>query len=286
MAYGERRGFRRPGEYSPADILALAASSGGGLTAALATDYVQKGQSSALFQISQWTVAAGQAAGLGDLPLWTVALTLIGLGATSVLYFQPLTRLGAFARGFGLIAAAMAATPMQFAAGLPAAGPFDRGLAPALFIDVAPANPEFGAQSARGAGGAQAFAVQDVAPDARFNLGLTIAFPGGTPADFAEQVRTGRVRGRLHNEATGESYDLFRGGGAEIAAGADSIRIAAGVPTSKAKATLWVRIEVEGFAIEIQSAEASLARPLEWTITMRESKIPLAIQRLGKSYWF
>ena len=39
-------------------------------------------------------------------------------------------------------------------------------------------------------------------------------------------------------------------------------------------------------AIEIQSAEASLARPLEWTITMRESKIPLAIQRLGKSYWF
>jgi hypothetical protein len=281
MAYGERRGFRNPGEYRAGDVMTLAASSGAGLTAALATDYVQKGQTSALFKISEWTVSAGRLAGLGDLPLWIVALTLIGVGALSVLYFQPLTRLGAFARGFGLIAALMAATPMELASGLPSSIKYGRGLAPAVYAGVAPANPEF----AGAAGEAAVFAVQDVTPDARFNVALRIVFPGAPPADFAEQARTGRIRGRLHNEATKETFDLFRGDG-DIAVAGDSISIAAGVPTNTAKANLWVRVEVEGYAIEIQSAEASLARPLEWTIAMRESKIPLAIQRLGKSYWF
>lgn len=285
MAYGERRGFRNPGEYRAADIVGLAASSAVGLSAALSTDYFQKGQASALFQISEWAVAAGRMAGLGDLPLWTVAMSLVGLGATSVLYFQPLTRLGAFARGFGLVAALMAATPMQLASGLPSAVKSARGLAPAVYVDVAPANPEIVVES-RGAGAAQTFAVQNVTPDARFSLALDIVFPGGAPADFNEQSRTGRIRGRLHAEATGETFDLFRGGDAEIAIDGETVKIVAGVPTNTAKTILWVRVEVEGYAIEIQSAEVSLARPLAWTITMRPSRIPIALQRLGKSYWF
>ena len=118
MPYGVRRAIKAPGEYGFGDLAALGLSSAGGIFAALATDFSQKGENSALYKINEWVVAAGRNFGAGDMPLWGVALGLVGFGAVSIFYFQPLTRLGAFARGFGLLAAAMTATPTDLVSGI------------------------------------------------------------------------------------------------------------------------------------------------------------------------
>ncbi|MHA7873191.1 MAG: hypothetical protein ACX939_12650, partial [Hyphococcus sp.] len=65
-----------------------------------------------------------------------------------------------------------------------------------------------------------------------------------------------------------------------------ALLIHAGVPARSERARLWVRIEAVGYAIEEQSAIAGLGQPLDWTIVMQDSSVPLPIQRLGKSYWF
>lgn len=271
MAYGDRRSIRNPGEFRAGDIAGLAAASGFGLVGALSADYFLKGQASAFVTLSELAVAVGRAAGLGDLPLWSVALALVLIGAVSVLLFQPVTRLGAFARGFGLLAAIMAATPTDIPSGLAS---IDR------HADSAPSELAGSAASKPGSSAASVDAAE------QFVVLVRIVFPGGAPQNFEELARTGRLRGRLHNEATGATFDLFRTAGASLSGDGAAIEIRAGVPTDTERANLWVRIEAEGYGIELQSAEASLARPLEWTIELRKSSVPLNLQRFGKSIWF
>lgn len=291
MPYGVRRGIKKPGEFGFADIFGLGLSSSAGILAALATDFSQKGQASALYKINEWVAAAGRSAGVGDVPMWAVATGLIGFGAISIFYFQPLTRIGAFARGFGLLAAMMTATPQDIATGI------QRGsipglllLQPAAFVEEASLNPDFAIGGAEAAvydsGKVRTFAVQDVRPDARYDVRLTVNFANGAPRNFDELVRTDALRGRLHNEQTGETFNLFLSAGGTVDVENNAIVIVAGVPAKSQKARLWVRVECEGYAIEVQSAEAAIGTAVEWTIDMRPSNTPLFLQRLGKSYWF
>lgn len=290
MPYGVRRGIKAPGAYTLGDLASLGVSSAVGILAALATDYSQKGETSALYKINEWVVAAGRNFGLGDVPLWGVAVGLIGFGALSIFYFQPLTRIGAFARGFGLLAAAMTATPTDLVGGIEGAADLLQPVQPAVFVEEAGLNPETTANSPSHAPfsgrGARVFAVQDVKPGAAYVVNLAIRFPNGVPHEVADLVRRDQLRGRLHNEGTRETFNLFQTAGGSIETKGDIIVIRAGVPAKARNATLWVRIEAEGYAIEVQSAQAGLDKPLDWTIVMRPSKTPLAIQRLGKSYWF
>ena len=290
MPYGVRHGIKEPGEYRIVDLLSLGVASAAGIFAALATDFSQKGEASALYKINEWVVAAGRNFGLGDLPLWSVAAGLIGFGAVSIFYFQPLTRAGAFARGFGLLAAAMTATPADLVSGIQKASALPP-LQPAAFVEATSLNPETAMNGPAGSTfhttiGARAFAVEDVRPDARYEVNLTIRFPKGAPGDIDDLVRKDQLRGRLHNEGTGETFNLFQSAGGLVEARGGEIFIRAGVPAKAREATLWVRIEAEGYAIELQSAKASLAAPLAWTIDLRPSNTPLFMQRLGKSYWF
>lgn len=290
MPYGVRRGIKAPGAYTLGDLMGLGVASAVGILAALATDYSQKGETSALYKINEWVVAVGRNFGLGDVPLWGVAAGLIGLGALSIFYFQPLTRIGAFARGFGLLAAAMTATPTDLVGGIESATHLLPPLQPAVFLEEPGLNPETTMNAASRApfsgGEARVFAVQDVRPGASYVVNLTIRFPNGAPRNVADLVRRDQLRGRLHNEGTKETFNLFQTAGGSIETMGDAIVIRAGVPAKARNATLWVRIEAEGYAIEVQSAEAGLDKPLDWTIVMRPSKTPLALQRLGKSYWF
>ena len=118
MSYGDKRGFKAPGEYKAGDMMGLILASAAGIIAALVTDFQQQGEMSALFTLNQWAVALGGMLGFTDIPLWMVVVGLTAIGAGSVFYFQPITRQGAFAQGFGLLAVLVTAVPGDFAAGI------------------------------------------------------------------------------------------------------------------------------------------------------------------------
>jgi len=131
MAYGAKRGIRTPGEYGFMDIAGLGLAGSAGIIAALVTDYQQKGEASSLYTINQWAATLGEIFGFGQVPLWMVAVGLIAVGAMSIFYFQPITRQGAFAQGFGLLAVIMTAAPADLASGLQPTGSMLPDLEPA-----------------------------------------------------------------------------------------------------------------------------------------------------------
>jgi len=284
MAYGAKRGIKSPGEYGLMDIAGLGLAGAAGIVAALVTDYQQKGEASSLYTINQWVAAVGDILGFGNIPLWMVVLGLIGAGAGSIFYFQPITRQGAFAQGFGLLAVLMTAVPADLAGGLEPTGAVLPDLEPVAMNREATlgegiVTAAFQAEEAR------VIEVQE-RQAARYVVEINVEFQGGVPEDIDAMIRRGALRGRLHNADTGETYNLFRTAGGNLIVRGDSLVIRAGVPARSTEATLWVRIECEGFAIEEQSAKAALDSPLNWSVNMRQSKTPLFLQRLQKSYWF
>jgi hypothetical protein len=292
MAYGVKRGVRAAGEYNLMDLGGLALAGAAGIVAALVTDYRQKGESSALYTINRWVADLGDLVGYGQVPLWTVVVGLIVLGAGSIFYFQPITRQGAFAQGAGLLAVIMTATPSDLAGALaPAAGGTFDELDSISYTEISGEPEDFAKIAARTApavfsqGEMRTLQVQETRA-ARYEIRLEIVFPDGVPDDIDAKIRRGLLRGRLHNPDTGSTYNLFRNAGGDMIMRGDSLIIAAAVPARSSETTLWVRIECDGYAIEEQSAAATVSRGLEWTVNMRESSTPLFMQRLGKSYWF
>lgn len=284
MAYGAKHGIKTPGEYGFMDIAGLGLAGAAGIVAALVTDYQQKGESSSLYTINQWAAALGDILGFGNVPLWAVVLSLIAAGGLSIFYFQPITRQGAFAQGFGLLAVLMTAVPADLAGGIQPTGPMLPDLEPVAL------NREAGlgdgiVLASLAAEDARVIEVQD-RQAARYVVELNIVFPGGVPSNIDDLIRRGACRGRLHNADTKETFNLFRSAGGNVIVRGDSLVVRAGVPARSTEATLWVRVEVEGYAIEEQSAKATLDSPLNWTVNMRTSSTPLFIQRLTKSYWF
>lgn len=284
MAYGAKRGIKTPGEYGMLDIAGLGLAGAAGIVAALITDYQQKGEASSLYTINQWAATLGDILGFGQAPLWTVVLSLIAAGALSIFYFQPITRQGAFAQGFGLLAVIMTAVPADLAGGLQPTGPVLPDLEPVAINREATLGDgivvaSFQAEAARIIDAQERQA-------ARYVVELSIVFPGGVPADVGAMIRRGALRGRLHNVDTKETFNLFRTAGGDVIVRGDSLVVRCGVPARSTEATLWVRIEAEGYAIEEQSARADLDAGLAWTVNMRPSSTPLLIQRLAKSYWF
>jgi len=284
MAYGAKRGIKSPGEYGIFDIAGLGFAGSAGIIAALITDYQQKGEASSLYTINQWAAALGEILGFGQVQLWMVVLGLIAAGALSIFYFQPITRQGAFAQGFGLLAVIMTAVPADLASalqstgmGLPDLDPVENSREAAIPDGVV--NASFDGQDAR------IFEAQETSA-ARYVVEINVVFPGGVPSDVSAMIRRGDLRGRLHNADTKETFNLFRSAGGDVVVRGDSLVIRAGVPAQSEEATLWVRIEAAGYSIEEQSAQASVDAPLNWNVTMRPSSMPLFFQRLGKSYWF
>lgn len=299
MAYGVKRGVKAPGEFSGADVAGLALASAAGIVSALVTDYNQKGEASAIYTINQWAVQLSRAFSLGDIPLWAVVLAIIGFGAASVFYFQPITRQGAFAQGFGLLAVVMTAVPADLAGGLEAIATREP-LGPPPAATGTPADST--APSAPGGPGGvvranfspAVAAAPEALPDidmqnrqgAFYDVAITVTFPNGLPDDVESMIRRGTLRGRLHNQQTGETFNLFRTAGGTVQQSGNALIIYAGVPASTATATLWVRIEAERYKIEVRSTQASLGKRLDWRIQMEPSTTPLVIQRLSNSYWF
>ena len=285
MPYGVKQGFKAPGEFGLGDMLGLGLASSAGIIAALVTDYQQQGETSALFTINRWVVELGSLLGFTDIPLWWVIIGLTAIGAGSVFYFQPITRQGAFAQGFGLLAVLVTAVPADLAGGIEAFNDSLPGLEPAAVtreasVDARVINASFTP------GSAGVYEIQNRSEAAKYDVRLLINFPNGVPNNIDSMIRRGTIRGRLHNEDTAETWNLFRSAGGTIQRQGDSLLIQAGVPARSQTGRLWVRIESVGYAIEEQSAIATLGEPLEWVVEMKPSAMPLFVQRLGKSYWF
>ena len=284
MPYGTKRGIKTPGEFGATDIFGLALAGASGIIAALVTDFQQQGEASALFTINQWVIAAGGVLGFTNIPLWMVVAGITLVGAMSIFYFQPITRQGAFAQGFGLLAVIMTATPPDLAGGLEAINESLPGLEPAVIRE---ANLQSGATTAAFAPLAgRVIQAQDRRAGDKYELNLRIVFSEGVPKNIDTMIRRGTIRGRLHNESTDETWNLFRSAGGTIKRDGNALVILAGVPARTQSARLWTRIECAGYSIEEVSKVANLGEPVNWEIIMRPSSVPLFLQRLGKSYWF
>lgn len=306
MPYGVKRGLRTPGEYGVGDIMGLALSGAAGIVAALITDYQQQAEASALYTLNQWSVSLGSLVGYTNIPLWWVIAGLVAVGAGSIFYFQPITRQGAFAQGFGLLAVLMTTIPSDLASGIEdianddnlpgliAPRENDSGISEISLRTSAAAtvkSANIGANGGDGATGTVAdsantvsLVIQDRDGAAAYTVKLNIQFENGLPNDVNSLIRRGLLRGRLHNQNTGETFNLFRTAGGQLRQRGDTIYINAGVPARDAEAVLWVRIECADHKIEEQSAVATLGTPLEWRLYVKESGMPLFLQRLGKVY--
>lgn len=288
--YGVKRGIKAPGDFGITDMAGLAFSGAVGIIAALVADYQQKGEAAALFKINEWVVQFGSLLGFTDIPLWMVVVGMTVVGAGSVFYFQPITRQGAFAQGFGLLAVLLTMTPPNLASGIQGINDNLPGLEPALAREASLGarviNAAYKTETAK-TETVRLQQVQQRRQAAKYDVHLRIVFPDGITGEMSTMIRRGTIRGRLHNEDTDETFNLFRTtDGATIRSEGNTLIFHAGVPARAEQARLWVRIETVGYAIEQQSALADLSEPLEWTVTMKKSTVPLFVQRLGQSYWF
>jgi hypothetical protein len=128
--------------------------------------------------------------------------------------------------------------------------------------------------------------IQDRSGPSKYDVHLTITFPEGLPEEVSTLIRRGSLRGRLHNEDTNQTWDLFKSSGGTVRQDGNSLVIHAGVPARSQEAQLWVRVEAQGYAILVESYRASMNSTVDWDIVMDPSSTPLFVQRLGKSYWF
>lgn len=297
MAYGERRGTKSPGEYGFADYFGFSIAGSLGIVTAMLVDLRQSADTSALFVINRWVADLSTLFGFGELPLYAVVLLMMAIGAASIFYFQPISMQGAFAQGFGVLAALMTIAPSNFGTPLDApmeslpptamTMPTERGAVLTSFI-----GSSTGAEISRHTGGISGQARLMPASytvmqgENGYDITIEINFPDGLRREFDAMVRSGNMRGRLHNKETNKTYDLFKNGGADIKRTPNKLTIRSSVPGMAATTELYARVETAGYAITTEKFEARQGANPVWVINMTPSGTPLFIQRFGKSYWF
>lgn len=309
MAYGERKGVRKvPGEYNIADLMGFGLAGGLGIVVAVMVDMTQRGDSSALYTLNTWFSRVFAMVGFGDLPLYGVILIIMAIGASAVIYFQPVTLRGAFAQGFGVLAAVMSFAPNNLGT------PLDAPNMPVIQQGSAastgeadtpePAAQQIGYDGSTGvrAGLSQAVYVPGTADPApvrtsmvqsrarasQYDLTMQIVLPDGLEAPIDRMIRRGALRGRLHNADTGQTYNIFRNSGAIIQQSSDGemLTIMTSIPVENQSSQLYARIEAAGYDITMEEFTASQGSEATWRIVMTPSSVPLVVQRLGESYWF
>ncbi|MEL6360027.1 MAG: hypothetical protein AAFR21_03000, partial [Pseudomonadota bacterium] len=308
MPYGLKRGVKAPGQFTGGDIAGLALAGATGIISALVADYSAKADTAAIFTLNRWVNGACELLGLGQAAVepWVVILMLIVIGAGSIFYFQPITRQGAYAQGFGLLAVIMTMTPANLADALEGATGLQgleqlepisadtASLREASLVQGTDENAKI-ASIASSQGSTSNRPTATDSQEARlvqvqqkrsayYTLELTIQFQGGVQEEIEELIDSGRLRGRLHNKETGQTFDIFRSAGGDIIVEDDTVIIRAGVPARSQQSRLYVRLEANGYAIAEESAVAEIGDLLEWSVVLRESSVPIALQRLRKPY--
>ena len=306
MAYGIPKYGQKAANFGLKDYAGLGIAGSFGIISAIMADMRQADDASALFVINKWVASGTQLLGVDyNLPLYGVVLGLMGVGAASVFYFQPVTMRGAYAQGFGILAALMTLMPSDLGVPLDAPDGYnDLEELPDVHTRLdGQANTDlvYAGGSSLGMGftdmlqpavyqpaQAQPKQSQRAAATTGYTVELVIKFPNGLKREMNTMMRAGTLRGRLHNPATKKTYNIFRSSGAvmHVHDGNSEIHISTTVPGSKENTVLWVRLEAADYAIAVESFEAELGDNGAWAVDMKPSKVPLFVQRFGKSYWF
>lgn len=297
MAWGEKRGGRAPGEYGLFDKIGLGFASAVGIAVATVVNLTQTDGASALFKFNDWLTSVTAMLGIASVPLYGVILILMAIGAGSVTYFQPVTARGAFAQGFGLLAVLTTIAPSDHGNALPG---MDNDLPAANFIDdLPPAGDGGSSMDMEGTPdgivfrpGIDSVTAQRITGTAArttgtvqsgYNLRIKIAFPQGLNNDVSTMVRRGTLRGRLVNKTSGVTYNLFANSGAELDYRGNALYIATTLPGSAPTASLALRVEADGYAINDSRYTARPGSNPVWSVRMEPSGRPLILQRLNRA---
>lgn len=288
MAYGERTGARKaPGEYGVVDMFGLGVAAAFGIAAATFFDLTQSDEGSALLVFNNWVSDASTTLGLGQIPLYAVCLLLMAIGGLSIIVLQPVTMRGAFAQGFGVLAAIMTIAPSDV--GLPAPGASTTGPSTetpdeegdpwgdaTMLEEISYAVPAAGTAFSYSTLSART-AVQRTQG---YSVRIKITFPDGFPKGTSQMIQEGSLRGQLKNEDTRAKYNLFRNTGAGMSVRSNAIYLSTMIPGSGATAKLVARIEAEGYRIEESRVEVKQGVNPVWNIRMTPGGGPLLVQRL------
>lgn len=291
MAYGQKKAPKSLEEYSVVDKLGLGVASAVGIAVATFVDLTQADDASALFVFNKWLTSFTGMLEIGNPPLYAVVLILMAIGGLSVTYFQPVTLRGAFATGFASLAVLMNLAPAELGEPLPGTGgdmptgDFVDDLPPAgdggdvMLEDISFSLPRSSASLA-----VSSTFVQTAAEG--YNVRIKINFPEGLEQDVTTMVRRGTLRGRLHNESTNATYNLFRNSGAELDYRNNTLYLATKLPGKAPMTRLVARVEAEGYCIQEESFQAAKGANPIWEIDMVSGCMPLVIQRLNRPYTF
>ena len=271
-----------------------------GILTALVMDLQNRGDNSALFVIARSAVYLAALVGVLALPLWMVIAGLMAVGAAVVLYFKPNGMRAAFAQGFGTLAAVMTLVPGYGgeAIGVPVDSP--EGALPVIregntdvtaraarspLAPPAPILAGFAPQDAAGsAEGAEPS--PDLVPGGGYTVKVRVTFPDGPPEPIALRIKQGRLKARLFNPTTNRAYNLFLSAGAPIIREGDRLLVTTTVPSDAREATLLLRIEADGYEIEVAEQNAVQGVNEVWDVAMTPTSEPLLFQRLKHSYAF
>ncbi|MEM1410109.1 MAG: hypothetical protein AAGG79_05110 [Pseudomonadota bacterium] len=304
MAYGEKKRQLAERPIGAVSVFGFGVASAIGIGAAVIVDLFQHREASALYVINRQFVDITTMLGADTIPLYGVMITLMVLGAGSILFFEPITYRGAFSQGFGLLAALVTLAPSDI--GTPLEAPTDdpdgmmMEFSDSFSEEAALSDPE----GLRGAGdrltapptpalmptstaSAVSSLVQARSRSAQtYQLRIQIEFPDGLKQDVQAMLSRGTLAGKVWNPETGTIYNLFRNSGARMGYDDDTLRIETVVAAASPDTELWILVEADGYKIAERSFRARTGPNRIWNVTMETSRIPLFIQRLRHAYRF
>ena len=274
--------------------LKLSLTGGAGILAAVLTDLQHRGDNSALFVVARTLAGAAAVIGLASMPLYAVILLLMGVGAAVVLYFRPRGLRPAFMTGFGSLAALTTMVPGYSgeAIGSPEAAGAEAPVPVIEEGELTAAAPW--ANEARIAVAGFAAAEADAPPPALkpaparrgYTLRVRMTFPDGVPEPIALRIKEGRLKTRLYDPARRKAYNLFLSAGGPVIRDGDTLQVETTIPADTPDGTLMLRVEADGYEIDVSEFRVSTGENAAWEVTMTPTDEPLILQRLKHTYAF
>ena len=272
----------------------LALTGAVGILAAVVMDLKHRGDDSALFVVARGLVGAAAMIGITTLPLYVTIGALMAVGAAVVLYFRPRGLRPAFMTGFGSLAALTTMVPGYSgeAIGSPEAAGAEAPVPVIEEGELTAAAPW--ANEARIAVAGFAAAEPDAPPPALkpaparrgYTLRVRMTFPDGVPEPIALRIKEGRLKTRLYDPARRKAYNLFLSAGGPVIRDGDTLQVETTIPADTPVGTLMLRVEADGYEIDVSEFRVSTAKNPAWEVTMTPTDEPLILQRLKHTYAF
>jgi len=302
----------RPHRFSAAKLVIMMLTGTAGVAAALVTDFIAKGEASAILKMS---ILLNQTFNM-SIPLGYLTVALLATGPIAVLFAQPRTLRAAFYAGASVLAVAMAGTPIEKLERVAPLLAFDTPVPEETLILPAPSatesmiSPGVMSPAGRATAGLQTLeenraldpgaiingAVSPSSAQQAADLSLPVvpvqmapSIPVTVQVMLPEGEPLSKMSARLHDTVSGQTWDLGVGR-AEEKDGAYRVKFTANIvpqdEEARPLAHLYVRIEADGYAIAEADRPVSRMGPVVLPINLVESDVPIWLQRFNKPYKF